>query len=38
MVGLRSGHIDMGVDHTVSGNPMRFDTGRSHHQRGHLVA
>lgn len=28
MAGLRSGHIDMGIDHTVSGNPMRFETGR----------
>lgn len=26
--GLRNGHIDLGVDHTVSGNPMRFETGR----------
>ena len=28
MAGLREGHIDLGVDHTVSGNPIRFDTGR----------
>lgn len=28
MEGLRQGHVDLGVDHTVSGNPIRFDTGR----------
>lgn len=28
LTGLRDGHIDLGVDHTVSGNPMRFETGR----------
>jgi hypothetical protein len=26
--GLRDGFIDLGVDHTVSGNPIRFRTGR----------
>lgn len=26
--GLRDGHVDLGVDHTVSGNPIRFRTGR----------
>ncbi len=26
--GLRDGYIDLGVDHTVSGNPIRFETGR----------
>ena len=28
MSGLRDGYIDFGVDHTVSGNPIRFETGR----------
>lgn len=28
LAGLRKGHIDLGVDHTVSGNPIRFETGR----------
>jgi hypothetical protein len=28
LAGLREGHIDLGVDHTVSGNPIRFETGR----------
>lgn len=28
LTGLRDRHIDLGVDHTVSGNPIRFETGR----------
>lgn len=28
MTGLRDGVVDLGVDHTVSGNPIRFSTGQ----------